>query len=86
MKDSYFQTFKPIEHLWLASSQYIDRLSTGRKHWADELIVYLNLPRIVSTEPLLNADTTVGIVVGLLVEPRGIEPLTSCMPCKRSPS
>ena len=21
-----------------------------------------------------------------LVEPRGIEPLTSCMPCKRSPS
>ena len=56
------------EHLWLASSQYIDRLSAGRKHWADELIVYLNVPRTVTTEPLLNADTRVGIAVGLLVD------------------
>jgi hypothetical protein len=26
------------------------------------------------------------IIRGEMVEPSGIEPLTSCMPCKRSPS
>ena len=32
------------------------------------------------------ANLTVAFQKGSLVEPRGIEPLTSCMPCKRSPS
>ena len=26
------------------------------------------------------------LISGVIVEPRGLEPLASCMPCKRSPS
>ena len=56
------------EHLWLACAVYLDRLATGRKSWTDELIVYLNVPSIVQSEPLMNADTTLGVPLGLLAD------------------
>jgi hypothetical protein len=42
------------------------------------------LPKIKSIEAAAAVVTSVEVI--FVVEVSGIEPLTSCMPCKRSPS
>ena len=54
-----------------------------------EAVVLFELAEELVTLAIIEHDVVVGEpkhVVRRLVEPSGVEPLTSCMPCKRSTS
>ena len=68
------------------ASQY--KVGTGNKKSG----FLKGLPRVHSSSDVFHLcgapefNVPKSLFFGEMVEPRGVEPLTSCMPCKRSPN